>query len=353
MLKYRYTDIFSDIYNQAAKVATNDYGFDFSKVASDKNKKAGNSYFDNMDDFTSIDITDPNSGLDKGKYEKRNGQIYKDGRLLNFDTDQKTQNANNIYAGFNLGTDLIGGVLSQRKKEQRYISEMNKQKMAQDDYDYIPTPYNPYGYNSSLQNNKTLYASSGMEFDPSYDTQAEESFTNSIHDETETQEDYDYNQMMMEYQKELESFSNNDEEDILNGLYDDDEYVNYLSDSSYMNDQSSSNTPYGNMGSLNTKQGVDISKLHEPAKQFINVLASNFPGLKISSGHEGSSGDGIHMKNSKHYQGKAIDIGANSSNKKEYNSFKELIKLSSQELKSQFGIEDIIDEGDHIHIEWE
>ncbi len=350
-MKYRYTDIFSDIYNQGAKIATNDYGFDFSKILPDKTQKAGSSYFDNMNDGTSYEIKDSSSGIETGRYEKIKGKIYKDGSEIDFNP-QKTQNIQNGIAGFSLGLDLLGGGLSQRKKQERYISEMNKQKMAQDDYDYMPTPYNPYGYNSSLQNNKTLYAESGMEFDPSYDTQAEESFVNSIHDETETQEDYDYNQMMMEYQKELESFSNSDEEDILNGLYDDDEYVNYSSDSSYMDDSPSSSTPYSNMGSLSTKQGVDVSNLHPSAKQFIGVLSSNFPGLKISSGHEGSSGDGVHMKNSKHYQGKAIDIGANSSNKKEYNSFKELIKLSSQELKSQFGIEDIIDEGDHIHIEW-
>ena len=363
MVKYRYTDIFSDVYNQAAKVATNDYGFDFSKVASDKNKKAGSSYFDNMDDFTSIEITDPNSGLDAGKYEKKNGQIYKDGELLNFDLDQrKNQNANNIYAGFNLGTDLVGGILNQRKKRANYMDALNMQKMAQDDYDYTPAPYNPYGYNSSLQNNKTLYAESGMEFDPSYNQEEEESFTNSIHsDETETQEDYDFEQMMREYEKELESFGR--EEDDLNFIDDlySDQHTGYKSTSDDIYDLEGSSSsasagasPYSQMSfsSLGTKQGVDISKLHPNAKQFIDVLASNFPGLKISSGHEGSDGDGVHMKHSRHYEGKAIDIGANSSDKKQYAAFKELVGMSAQELKSKFGIKSIIDEGDHIHVEW-
>ena len=305
MIKYRYTDIFSDIYNQGARLATNDYGFDFSKE---------------------------NAG--------------------------REQNLQNVYAGFDLGTDILGGVLSQRKKQERYLSEMNKQKMIQDDYDYTPSPYNPYGYNSSLQNNKTLYASSGGEMsDLDYNVEEEQNYVDSIHNtESYSKEDEDYNDLMSSYYKELnQSLGYNDVneelsfvEDLFNG---EDEYKDY---GEWEEDNSYSPAPNYGIGKTNIsnlKPNVQINNLQPKLKEFTTVLLSSFPGLKLSSGHEGHSGDGVHMKGSKHYSGKAIDIGANSSNQKEYSLFKKLISVNKRQLMEQFGIEDIIDEGDHIHIE--
>jgi len=305
MLKYRYTDIFSDIYNQAAKVATNEYNFDFSKE---------------------------NAG--------------------------KEQDQQNLYAGFNLGTDILGGILSERKKNFNYTDALRKQKLAQDEYDYIPSPYNPHGYNSSLQNNKTLYASSGGEIsDFDYDTEQEQNYVESIYDSNPvSKEDQDYNDLMSSYEKELgQSLGyDNMEEDIsfMDDLFGDEESTfDYGQSITEYEEEPNSSYNLGNKSISNLKPNVKIDNLNPRLKEFTSVLFSSFPGLKLSSGHEGHSGDGVHMKGSKHYSGKAIDIGANSSNRKDYELFKKLISSNKRQLMEQFGIEDIIDEGDHIHIE--
>jgi hypothetical protein len=74
-------------------------------------------------------------------------------------------------------------------------------------------------------------------------------------------------------------------------------------------------------------------------------MSSNFPGLKISSGN-----DSKHMNGSRHYANKAIDIGANSSDPVAYNNLKKFL-ASNKDIKKKYGIEDIIDEGDHLHVE--
>jgi hypothetical protein len=98
--------------------------------------------------------------------------------------------------------------------------------------------------------------------------------------------------------------------------------------------------------SVNTKSSsVNIKNLHPDLLNFTNVISQNFPGLVLTSGN-----DSKHMKGSKHYGNKAIDIGATSSNKQAYANLKKYLKTNSS-IKQQFGIEDIIDEGNHIHIE--
>lgn len=98
--------------------------------------------------------------------------------------------------------------------------------------------------------------------------------------------------------------------------------------------------------SVNIKSSsVNIKNLHPDLLNFTNVISQNFPGLVLTSGN-----DSKHMKGSKHYGNKAIDIGANSSNKQAYANLKKYLKSNSS-IKQQFGIEDIIDEGNHIHVE--
>lgn len=96
---------------------------------------------------------------------------------------------------------------------------------------------------------------------------------------------------------------------------------------------------------VKTKSGVNIDDLNPTLKIFTQNISSMFPGLVISSGN-----DSKHMKGSKHYKNKAIDIGANSSNADDYQALKQYI-AKNPSLKRQYGIEDIIDEGDHLHIE--
>jgi hypothetical protein len=103
---------------------------------------------------------------------------------------------------------------------------------------------------------------------------------------------------------------------------------------------------YSTGSNLKTKSSnVNIKNLHPNLISFANVVSQTFPGVVLSSGN-----DSRHMKGSKHYSNKAIDIGANSSNKKAYSELKNYLK-SNPSIKKQFGIEDIIYENDHIHIE--
>ena len=103
---------------------------------------------------------------------------------------------------------------------------------------------------------------------------------------------------------------------------------------------------YSNAFNIKTKSSnVNIKNLHPNLISFANVVSQTFPGVVLTSGN-----DNRHMKGSKHYSNKAIDIGANSSNEKSYLQLKKYLK-SNPSIKKQFGIEDIIDEGNHIHIE--
>jgi hypothetical protein len=91
---------------------------------------------------------------------------------------------------------------------------------------------------------------------------------------------------------------------------------------------------------IKTKPGVDIQNVNKNLLSMVSNFDSVYPGLVISSGT-----DSKHMKNSAHYDGEAIDIGANSSNKQAYQKFKQ----SLPELQRKYGIK-FLDEGDHIHV---
>ena len=99
----------------------------------------------------------------------------------------------------------------------------------------------------------------------------------------------------------------------------------------------------------NIKSGVNTDGLNGNLSNFFNAFNAHVGnGLKISSAR-----DGKHMKGSKHYSGKGLDIGANSSDRQSYMRFKAMLKDPKllQQAKQEFGIEDVIDEGDHIHVE--
>lgn len=99
----------------------------------------------------------------------------------------------------------------------------------------------------------------------------------------------------------------------------------------------------------NIKSGANTNGLNGNLSNFFNSFNAHVgDGLKISSAL-----DGKHMKGSRHESGRAIDIGANSSDRKSYMRFKAMLKDPKllQQAKQEFGIEDVIDEGDHIHVE--
>jgi len=119
----------------------------------------------------------------------------------------------------------------------------------------------------------------------------------------------------------------------------------YFRTGKYTTDAFGSN-PMNYLGrNISTKKGVNMDNLHPNLASFASTMSQYFPGLKISSAN-----DSKHMKGSKHYANKAIDIGANSSDPVAYNRLKNFLGQSAS-VKRQYGIEDIINEGDHLHVE--
>lgn len=91
---------------------------------------------------------------------------------------------------------------------------------------------------------------------------------------------------------------------------------------------------------IQTKPGANIENVNKNLLNIVSNVSQQFPGLVVSSGT-----DSKHTTNSAHYDGEAVDIGANSSNKSAYNNFKQNLP----ELKQKYGVQ-YIDEGDHIHV---
>lgn len=105
-------------------------------------------------------------------------------------------------------------------------------------------------------------------------------------------------------------------------------------------------TPMRYLGkNIDTKQGVKAANLDSGLMAFASDMGKRFPGLTLSSGNDSS-----HMSGSKHYKNKAIDIGANSSNRQAYAGLAKFL-AGNPSIKKQYGIEDIINEGDHLHVE--
>lgn len=95
-----------------------------------------------------------------------------------------------------------------------------------------------------------------------------------------------------------------------------------------------------NVFGIQTKKGVDIQDVNNSLLGLVKGFTSSFPGIVVTSGT-----DGQHMANSAHYDGEAVDIGANSSTPQAYKAFKQ----SLPQLKRKYGIK-YLDEGDHIHL---
>lgn len=96
-----------------------------------------------------------------------------------------------------------------------------------------------------------------------------------------------------------------------------------------------------NSQGIQTKNsGVNLANVNKELLHIVGGVSAQFPGVVVTSGD-----DSTHLPNSAHYDGDAVDIGANSSNKDAYNKF----KASLPSLQSKYGVK-YIDEGDHIHL---
>lgn len=96
-----------------------------------------------------------------------------------------------------------------------------------------------------------------------------------------------------------------------------------------------------NSQGIETKSSsVNLSNVNKELLHIVGSVSTQFPGIVVTSGD-----DSTHLPNSAHYDGDAVDIGANSSNKEAYNKF----KASLPALQSKYGVK-YIDEGNHIHL---
>lgn len=91
---------------------------------------------------------------------------------------------------------------------------------------------------------------------------------------------------------------------------------------------------------------VKLDGLHPLLREFIEDMSAMFTGIVVTSGL-----DGVHMVGSRHYIGKGLDIGANSSERNAYRNFKAYLKANKDAVKAKYQLEDILDEGTHIHVE--
>ena len=93
-------------------------------------------------------------------------------------------------------------------------------------------------------------------------------------------------------------------------------------------------------GEIKTKSDHVNLNINSGLKQTLSNLTGTFPGLVVSSGN-----DSKHTHNSAHYDGDAVDIGANSSNKQAYANFLNSVGSLSKQMGFKY-----INEGDHIHV---
>ena len=89
------------------------------------------------------------------------------------------------------------------------------------------------------------------------------------------------------------------------------------------------------------KAGVDISRLERPVRRALNVIEAAYPDFVITSTYEGD-----HSPSSLHYANLAIDIRTKTFRGEE---------ITAGVLKDILGDRnfDVIEEGTHIHIEWD
>ena len=97
---------------------------------------------------------------------------------------------------------------------------------------------------------------------------------------------------------------------------------------------------------------VNVTDLHPKMKAMLEDLSNRFDGIVVTSGKDAKHS----VFNSRHYTGKAIDIGQGSSNKKAYQDLKDYVlegrtKWHLPNKFAEYEVEDILDENNHIHIE--
>lgn len=92
---------------------------------------------------------------------------------------------------------------------------------------------------------------------------------------------------------------------------------------------------------------TNVTDIHPILRKFLEDMSYMFDGIVVTSGRDGKHS----VWNSRHYLGLALDFGANSSNKTAYSNFKNYVFSNKEQLKQKYQIEDIIDEGTHIHVE--
>lgn len=97
---------------------------------------------------------------------------------------------------------------------------------------------------------------------------------------------------------------------------------------------------------------INVTDLHPKMKALLDDLSNRFDGIVVTSGKDSKHS----VFNSRHYTGKAIDIGQGSSNKKAYQDLKDYVlegrtKWHLPNKFAEYEVEDIIDENNHIHIE--
>lgn len=195
----------------------------------------------------------------------------------------------------------------------QYLSE-STQESTQDDTELFGQEYSNPELDQHLSEEQDT---SEQENDFGNDDQDDQDDSD---DSDDSENDYNFNEINSNDEEDLYSISNKDHSKYTNAI------VNRL-----------------------TKKGVNISNLADNVGGFYDAL-NNYVGggLRISSGN-----DSTHMKGSKHYSNKSIDIGANSSDNAAYSRLKNIFNNSAalKQFKQHYNIEDIIDEGDHYHIE--
>lgn len=92
--------------------------------------------------------------------------------------------------------------------------------------------------------------------------------------------------------------------------------------------------------------------MHPKMRALLEDLSDRFDGIVVTSGKDSKHS----VFNSRHYFGLGLDFGAKSSNKTAYQNLKNYVlegrnKWHLPNKFAEYEVEDIIDEGTHIHIE--
>jgi|GEM_PF-1465281 hypothetical protein len=104
---------------------------------------------------------------------------------------------------------------------------------------------------------------------------------------------------------------------------------------------------------IDLKDGVEIDDMSDEMQDVLDDIADAWDEHAsditpvITSGNEGTDGDGVHMDGSKHYTGDAVDLRTN-------NLTQSQIDDVSSTLSSSLGDDyDVVVESTHIHVEYD